>query len=186
MQRLIVFGALGGIAGFILLSLLRGTVGYVPYLILCGLILIVFGFIIAKNLRTNRKVPDATPEARQRALSFAAEPGQAALYLLRTQFVGKAVGMNISLDGREVTQLKSPRFTRIDLAPGGYTISASFAAQPKSVGALEISAGAGDVIVVRCEVEPQMMGVLCKLKRVELADARRDLERTRMVAAEGA
>src|SRR5262249_25181437 len=82
--------------------------------------------IVLFNLSGNRRTTTAHAGARQRALGFAAEPGKAALYLVRTGFVGKMAGMNVAVDGREVAQLKSPRFTRIDIAPGAHTLRASF------------------------------------------------------------
>ncbi|MET0183310.1 MAG: hypothetical protein ABW199_10530 [Caulobacterales bacterium] len=79
------------------------------------------------NLSGNREVTAADPEAQRRALAF--EPAgehQTAIYLIRTGFVGMAAGMNIEIDGKPVAQLKSPRFTRIDVPNGHHVIRASF------------------------------------------------------------
>ena len=107
--------------------------------------------IVLFNLSGNRKVSAADPAARTRALSFAAEPGKAALYLVRTGFVGKAAGMNMNVDGREVAQLKSPNFTCIALTPGNHTLIVSFggglAGQTKPAE-MAFSAAGGEVIVL--------------------------------------
>lgn len=106
--------------------------------------------IVLYNLSGNRKTAPADAPARQRALAFAAEPGRAALYLVRTGFVGKAAGMNLAVDGAEVAQLKSPNFTCVSLAPGAHTIVASFggglAGQTKPAD-FAFAAAAGEVIV---------------------------------------
>ena len=57
--------------------------------------------IVTRNLRTNRKVTDANVDQRTEALRFAPVPGKAALYVFRSQFVGRAVGINVLVDGRE-------------------------------------------------------------------------------------
>src|SRR5262249_31540486 len=94
--------------------------------LIAGLGVSVVVFVALYNLSGNRRTAAASADAKQRALAFPPTPGKAALYLVRTGFVGKMAGMNLSLDGREVAQLKSPRFTRIDIAPGAHTLTASF------------------------------------------------------------
>ncbi|MBL8535783.1 MAG: hypothetical protein JNM59_00105 [Hyphomonadaceae bacterium] len=182
MWRKIMLYGFAALAGLVLYGALRATLGFGLTMLLSVAALIVVGFVIYRNLQTNRKVPDATPEMRQRALLFTPDPGKAALYLVRTQFVGKAVGMSITINGRDITQLKSPRFTRVDLAPGAYSVGATIAAQAKSFSELTVNANAGDVIVVQCAMEPQMIGSICKLVRVDLDKTRKDIERARMVA----
>lgn len=112
-----------------------------------------FGLVLAvvlHNLSGNRKVAAASDEERRAALSFAAEPGRAALYVVRTGFVGKAAGMNFALDGTAFAQLKSPRFTRVSIAPGAHVLVASFggglAGQTKPAE-LSFTAAAGEIVV---------------------------------------
>jgi hypothetical protein len=79
-------------------------------------------------------------------------PDKTALYLLRTGFVGMAAGMNVSLDGANVAQLKSPRFTRLDIAPGAHTVTASFggglAGQTKPVE-FQFTGAPSEVVVLK-------------------------------------
>lgn len=186
MVRLIVLALIGAFIGVIGLNLLRdfageGVVGVVWIVILVTVIVVV-----VRNLATNRKVPDAAPEARAQALRFSPDPGKAALYVLRRQFVGKAVGVNVMIDGRDVAQLKSPRFTRILLAPGPHRVSGYVGTNKKPGGddGLAITANAGEQIVLMCEVEPQMIGSSIKFKVLTLDQARADLQKTRMVQAD--
>ncbi len=141
--------------------------------------------IVFRNLRTNRKVVEATFEQRAEALTFTPVAGKAALYVFRNQFVGRAVGINVLIDGREVAQLKSPRFTRILLSPGAHRIAGytgTNKAPPPGEG-LELIANAGEVYVAKCEVEPQMVGVTIKYTPLALDAGRAELQKiTRMVA----
>src|SRR5262249_18395513 len=61
---------------------------------------------------------------RRQALSFTPEGGRAVLYVYRDGFYGKLQGVDITLVGQRGAQLKSPRFTRLVLAPGRHTLSA--------------------------------------------------------------
>jgi hypothetical protein len=141
--------------------------------------------VVLFNLSGNRRTASADAGARKRALAFAAEPGKAALYLVRTGFVGKMAGMNLAVDGREVAQLKSPRFTRVDISPGPHTLRASFggglAGQTKpSERAFECAAG--DIVVMKLGMS---MGVLqnpVQIEPVNLEAMRGELGRMHMTA----
>lgn len=138
--------------------------------LIVGLAAGVVVFIVLYNLSGNRKVAEADPAARQRALSFAPEPGRAALYLVRTGFIGKAAGMNFTVDGREVAQLKSPNFTCIALTPGAHTLVASFggglAGQTKPAE-VAFTAAAGEIIVMHVTMG---IGALKNPLKIERAD----------------
>ncbi|HYD89368.1 MAG TPA: hypothetical protein VEA80_17950 [Vitreimonas sp.] len=175
-RNFIVYGlaALAGVMGYFVL---RGLLGG-ELMLLVGLIgLVVVGVIMFRNLRTNRKVAEATPEQRTQALAFTPDVGKAALYLFRNQFVGRAVGVNVLIDGREVAQLKSPRFTRILLAPGAHRIAGYTGTnkRPEDGEGLAFTANAGDVLVMKCEVEAQMVGVTVKFTPLALDAARADV-----------
>lgn len=162
-RNLVVYG-LAGLIGVIAYFALRLLLGGEIMLIVALIGLAAAGVIIFRNLRTNRAVAEATPQQRVEALGFAPETGKAVLYIFRNQFVGRAVGVNIVIDGREAAQLKSPRFTRILLTPGvhrlaGYTGTSK---APAPHGGVELTANAGEVYVAKCEVEAQMVGVTVK------------------------
>ena len=182
-RNLIVYGLaiLVGLVGyFILRSLLGGEIMFVVALIA----LAIGGVIVFRNLRTNRKVAEATFDQRDEALKFAPVVGKAVLYVFRNQFVGRAVGVNVLIDGREVAQLKSPRFTRVLLTPGSHRIAGYTGTNKKPADGegLELIANAGDVYVAKCEVEAQMVGVSIKYTPLALDAARGDLQKiTRMV-----
>jgi len=182
-RNLIVYGlaVLAGLVGYLVLRALLG--GEAMFLIaLIGLV--VGGVIVFRNLKTNRKVADATPEQRAAALQFTAPVDKAALYVFRNQFVGRAVGINVMVDGREVAQLKSPRFTRILLAPGPHRIAGYTGTNKKPTDdeGLAISARAGEVLVLKTEVEAQMVGVSIKYSPVGVDVARREIEKIAKMA----
>jgi hypothetical protein len=183
-RNLIVYGlaVLGGLVGYFLLrSMLGGELMFIVALI--GIV--AAGVIVFRNLRTNRKVAEATFDQRDEALKFAPVAGKAALYVFRNQFVGRAVGVNVLIDGREAAQLKSPRFTRILLTPGSHRIAGYTGTNktPAPGEGTELIATAGEVYVAKCEVEPQMIGVTIKFTPMSIDAARADLQKiTRMVA----
>ena len=127
---------------------------------------------------------EATFEQRDEALRFTPAAGKAALYVFRNQFVGRAVGINVLIDGREAAQLKSPRFTRILLTPGTHRI-AGVTGTNKAPGpndGIELIANPGEIYVAKCEVEPQMVGATIKFTPMSVDAARADLQKiTRMV-----
>lgn len=183
MARLIILALVGAFLGIILLNVLRATVGEGPVAIIWIALLITVIVVVVRNLGTNRKVPDASVETRNAALAFTPDPAKAALYILRTQFVGKAVGVNVLIDGREVAQIKSPRFTRILLSPGTHRISAYTGTnkKPAEGEGVVIEAKAGEQIVMMCEVVPQMVGANIAFKPLVLDHVRATIAKTRMV-----
>jgi hypothetical protein len=172
----IVYGlaALGGLFGYFVLRWLLGG----EIMVIVALIgLAVGGVLIYRNLQTNRKVAEATPAQRTETLAFTPAPGKAALYVFRNQYVGQAVGINVMIDGREVAQLKSPRFTRILLTPGAHRIAGYTGTNKKPADGegLALDANAGEVMVVKCEVEAQMLGVTVKFTPLSVDAARADV-----------
>ena len=185
-RNLIVYG-LAALAGIVLFSVLRSVLGPDIVMLLSLVALVVVGVIVFRNLKTNRKIADATPEARAAALAFTPEPGKAALYILRNQFVGRAVGINIEVDGKQITQVKSPRFMRLTLKPGPHRIVAYMGTpDQKKPGeaVLEGHAQPGELLILKTEIEPQMVGVTVKLTPVDLDKVRADFQKTRMVSNE--
>lgn len=184
MWRYLGLGLVAMVVFIVVMGVLRtlfgdGLVG------LIWIVLLVVGIVvIVRNLTSNRKVPDASAEVRSQALAFTPDPSRAAVYILRTQFLGKAVGVNVEVDAKPVAQLKSPRFTRIMLTPGAHRIAGYTgpASGRKPGGELDLTVAPGEIIAVTCEVEPGMVGTVTKFKRVDLATIRAKLQSTRMVA----
>lgn len=184
MARYLVLVIAATFVGLILFGVLRSVFGSGFTMLLSLVLLVVGGVIVFRNLQTNRKVIDAADDVRAAALTFTPTADKATLYVLRTQFLGKAVGVNVLIDGREVAQIKSPRFTRVLLTPGAHEINGyTGATKPPAAGAgTSINANAGDILVMMCAVEPQMVGTNVKFTPVTLDKARADLQKTRMVA----
>jgi hypothetical protein len=164
MPRNVITYGLAIIAGLVGYFVLRAVLGPEIMLALALIGLVVGGVIVFRNLQTNRKVTEATAQQRLEALAFTPVAGKAVLYVFRNQFVGRAVGINVMIDGREVAQLKSPRFTRIVLTPGAHRIAGYTGTNKKPADGegLALNAVAGEVLVAKCEVEGQMVGVSVK------------------------
>ena len=81
------------------------------------------------------------------------------LIVYREGFVGKAAGLDLSLDDRFVAQLKSPRFTAVSVAPGGHQLSMAFGglAGKQNKPTLEgFIAAPGEVIAFRATMQMGM------------------------------
>ncbi|MBS0384590.1 MAG: hypothetical protein JSS00_04490, partial [Proteobacteria bacterium] len=173
MQKLLVPFVAGFVTAFVVnfaLTAISGGKGDTVGLF-AGIGLGVVVAVEVFNLSGNRRPAAASGDAKQRALAFIPTPGNAALYLVRTGFVGKMAGMNLAVDGREVAQLKSPRFTRVDVAPGAHTLRASFggglAGQTKA-SELAFSCADGEIVVMKLGMS---MGVVQNPVRIERSSA---------------
>ena len=180
-----VVAVVGGFLFGLLGSVLRVKWGFLSTLI--PAMLGVFTFYILFNLSGTRKETKADAAALADALGFAAPAGRARVYVLRTGFAGKAAGMNITIDGAVVAQLKSPRFTVIDVAPGAHEVRARFSGgagtqnRECSVG---IDVPAGSVTVLRISVALGLIKNQLLIAAVPLEGARADIGRAIMVTAQ--
>ncbi|WP_421728950.1 hypothetical protein [Brevundimonas sp.] len=135
-----------------------GSAGWLPAFI--GGFIGVFTAYIMANLAGNRAGRAAQPAQQEAALNLRPEPGRAMLIVFREGFVGMAAGMNVSVDGRVVAQLKSPRFTAIPLDVGRHEMQLAFGAlagAQNRAGVEEFGVGAGEVVAYRATVS---MGAL--------------------------
>lgn len=131
--------------------------GFLP--IMAGAFFGVFTAYIMANLVGTKRGKAATPEQKQAALEFRPDADKALLIVYREGFVGKAAGLDLSLDDRFVAQLKSPRFTAVSVAPGGHQLSMAFGglAGKQNKPTLEgFIAAPGEVIAFRATMQMGM------------------------------
>lgn len=160
----------GGLAFFF--SSAGADAGYLPVMV--GAFLGIFTAYIMANLAGTKLGKAATPEQKQAVLDLRPEPGQALLIVYREGFVGKAAGMDLSVDDRFVAQLKSPRFTAISVSPGGHQLSMAFGglAGKQNKPTLEgFIAAPGDVIAFRATMQMGMMKNRIVVERIQSDDA---------------
>lgn len=150
--RMIIAGVVGAVVvGGLMIGLaaLGGDTnsGLILTAAVCGGIATAF---FCGMLSGNRRIASATNAERDAALAREAPPGKALLYLFREGFGAKLAGMNVSVDGSVVAQLKSPRFTCVVVSPGVHTVNGGFGgvATAKPAGC-EIEAPAGGAAAVR-------------------------------------
>jgi hypothetical protein len=185
MPRYLILLFIAVIVGWFAFGLLRALLGEEIVLVISLIALVVVGVLVYRNLQTNRKVTEATPQQRAEALQFAPVADKAVLYVFRNQFVGRAVGVNVLIDGREVAQIKSPRFIRVVLTPGPHKIAGYTGTnKPPAEGEGDaINAAAGDVLIMKCEVQPNMVGA--SVKFTAQPQGRADVQKiARMVVAD--
>lgn len=144
-------------------------------------------FLMA-NLAGNRKVTNATPYERDQALAFTPPDGQGLLVVYREGFVGKAAGLNVTVDGTVRAQLKSPRFVCLPLAPGSHQVGAAFGAlagAQNNAGNLSFTVAEGQAVVVRATLSMGMLKNTVNLERIDDVDGvRRKLGGMTMVKPE--
>lgn len=148
-----------------------------------------FTYLILQGLSGNRKVAMADAAERDRALSFTPEPGRSLLVFVREGFVGKAVGVNVHVDGATVAQLKSPRFTAVSVAPGVHQLTADCQTTSGTVTALpyEIRVEPGETAVMRLGIAMGMVKGNLKFEReTDMEAVRRKLRSVPMVAPDAA
>jgi hypothetical protein len=147
-----------------------------------------FTFLILQMLSGNRKEARVDDAARQSSLSAPAPAGEALLYIYREGFVGKAVGWNVSLDGKALAQLRSPRFTQTTITPGRHTLAVSlggFAGTQNKPAETTFDSQPGEVIVFAMKTK---MGALANtiffVREPDTPTALQKLSKMPMVAAE--
>ena len=164
------------IVGFIVAFVVSGGLGFMaaaggadpgmtPAIV--GMIFGVFTAYIMANLAGNRKGKAASHEDKAAAVALRPEPGKALLIVFRDGFVGKAAGMNVGVDGRIVTQLKSPRFAAIPLEVGRHEMELAFgglAAEQNRANVEQFGVGAGEVVAYKARIS---MGALKNTIHVE-------------------
>lgn len=185
LSKQLTFGAIVGGVSFVtsaLLAMLAAAAGggaaqqsTPPWFI--GLIFGVVAGTVYLLLSGNRKLPLADDAARARALA-GPEGGQAQLLVVREGFVGKLAGVDVLVDGVAATQLKSPRFAALALAPGRHEVVATV--QGKSTEAVPLDLSAGETAVLRIDMA---IGRAKLTRESDVAAVRRRLSGIPMVGA---
>ncbi|MFO1015489.1 MAG: hypothetical protein U1E50_17190 [Caulobacteraceae bacterium] len=172
--------------GFGWIDSLSGEASSMPYL--AGAFAGVFTTYILGNLAGNKKVDTINGAEKERALAFAPSDGKALIIVYRTGFIGSAAGLNVRLDGKEVAQLKSPRFTIIPTDPGPRVLSAGFGglAGPQNKDAeTPLVIEAGQVLCFKPKISMGALRNTVTLEEQPVADdLRRTLRGMTMVRAE--
>ncbi|MBV9994111.1 MAG: hypothetical protein JO127_02755 [Caulobacteraceae bacterium] len=181
---------IGVAVAFVVSLLLAVVAGPGPEGPVLGAMMGAFTAYILANLAGNRKVAAASAAEREAALSFQPPEGKALAYLYREGFVAKAAGMNLSVDGREVVQLKSPRFTRLVLSPGRHVLVAGFgglAGAQSKPATYDLDAKAGEVTILKIGAAMGLVqGNITITPADDLAAAKTRLSGMTMIAAEPA
>ncbi len=136
----------------------------------------------------NRKVSAADAESRQRALAFTCPPDGALVYFVRTGFAGKAVGVDILVDGLNVAQIKSPRFTCVALKPGTHELVARVgtgtSALNPGTATLSTTLAAGSITLLHVSIQRSLVKSQLVFEPWSLEKARTQLAAIGMVMAE--
>ena len=162
---IVAFVVSGGLA--LLASAGGADPGFTPALV--GVIFGAFTAYIMGNLAGNRKGKAASDEEKAAAVALRPEPGKALLIVFRQGFVGKAAGMNVGVDGKIVTQIKSPRFTAIPLEVGRHEMELAFgglAGEQNNANIERFGVGPGEVVVYQAKISMGALKNTIKVDRV--------------------
>jgi hypothetical protein len=190
--RPVLIGLAAGIAVFALMGWIDGqmhrSLSFRTWF--SGIFIGVFTAYLLANLAGNRKVATADEGAKAAALTFTPPAGLASIYVYRDSFIGKAAGMNLSVDDQVVAQLTSPRFTCISVPPGEHKVSAAFGglAGPQNKGVeVMVTAAAGAAYVFKMSISMGMLQNTIELKAMpDLAAAKTALSRMKMTVPDAA
>jgi len=137
---------------------------------------------IGLNLSGNRKTETVSNWDKHVALALEPAAGQALLVIYREGLAGSMAGMNISVDGREVAQLRSPQFTVVPLSAGAHDLQAAFgglAGPQNNPSRLTVQAAPGQVLAVRAVIG---MGLIKNTIQLELDASDLPVLRQRLAA----
>jgi hypothetical protein len=145
-------------------------------------------FVMAM-LAGNRRSVTAKAGDKAGALAMAPPPGKALVYVIRRGFVGWATGLNIVVDGQNLVQLKSPRFSILTVSPGRHLMEAAMGGlagpQNRSTG-VELALEAGEVQAYEFGIAMGALQNALKVSRRELPEARGVMAGLKMTVAEAA
>lgn len=151
---------------------------------------LVIGSFVATTMsrmagnRAERRVRGGDRDA---ALALVPPPGAALVVVTREGFPGKAVGLDVAVDGRVAVQLRSPRGAVLRVAPGRHEVAAS---NPNGVGdsagaSLMLTVAPGEVAFLELRFALGVADGVVKLDRAaDPARARATLAKLTMIAPE--
>lgn len=132
--------------------------------------LALVGGVVATD--RNREVANADAGAREQALAFTPKAGLAQVVVFRDDKMGAKIGADVGVDDRLHTQLTSPHFTRVDLAPGPHRISVDFQGH-RAERAVDLRAG--EVVALHVKMRMGLSTTTPSLEAVSPEQARKQI-----------
>lgn len=177
-RSVITFVVISSLVGFVLGAL--GIDGMTR--ITCSIAFASAGTVIANGLANNRKAVRVSSADKRDLLSRRPPADRATLFLYRRGYNGMAAGVDVTIDGVTVAQLKSPACTRLDLSPGQHRIGARMAAGTGGKpGMAELTMRAGDTVAVQIKMG---FGKVTLERQPDIDTVRQLLSRMTMVMPE--
>jgi TM2 domain-containing membrane protein YozV len=140
----IAIGAVSALVGMGLFNLVKGTAFEGVLMWVVGLIILGFIAFVIWILSSNKGIKKASAEETQKARLFQPEPGQGVIYVLRSQYAGLLMGLEVRLDGKAIGQTRGYSFYRLIVAPGAHELSGT----ERCPEALQVNVGAGQIAFV--------------------------------------
>jgi hypothetical protein len=140
----IAVGAVSALVGMSLFNLVKGTAFEGVLMWVVGLCILGFIAFVIWMLATNKAIKKASAEETQKARLFQPEPGQGVIYILRSQYTGLLMGLEVRLNGKAIGQTRGYSFYRLVVAPGTHELSGT----ERCPEALQVNVGAGQIAFV--------------------------------------
>lgn len=139
-----------------------------------GVMVFVTVYSALQRMDGNRKT--AVRDAGERTAALASVPaaGQGVVYVYRTGFMAKLLGIDVSVDGVAEGQLVSPRSMQIVLPAGRHELTASTAANnTKAAEPLIIDLSSGSIVIVELQIQGGMAKNILRLRLDDNTEAAR-------------
>jgi len=125
--------------------------------------------VMRQSLSRNRKVARGSKADAKAALESAPPEGRAALFIYRDQFMARAVGSVVVIDGTDIGQLRGSTFYRVDLAPGEHRVLSTMTNVKDA--AASVTLAAGDRAYLRVALKMTMTATRQQLETIPAAEA---------------
>lgn len=149
--------------------------GNVTMIVLVAAVALIASVVVTDR---NRAAGTAPAEARTQALTFAPKAGVGQVVIFRNDRMGAKIGAGVVVDGSLYTELTSPAFTVVDVAPGRHRVAVALQARQAEQ---DVEIGAGDVVALHVRMRMGLTETIPSLESVALDDARRLIGNAPMV-----
>lgn len=122
-------------------------------------------------------IPHASPERDQEAKAFQPQPGKANLYVYRSEFIGAAFAMDVSLDGEKMGSTGAQDYLFAQVAPGKHTVTS----HAENDDTIKFTAEAGKNHFIWQEVKLGVLKARTKLHLVGEDEGRTEVGKCQLV-----
>lgn len=141
---------------------------------IAGVVVFTIVYSALQRMGGNRKMAVRDDSARAAALALVPPPAHGIVYVYRSGFMAKLLGIDIAVDGVVQGQLVSPRSMQLILPAGPHQLTTPTSANTmKPAKPLTVDLASGGIAVVEVQIQSGMMKNILKLRLEPDAEAAR-------------